>query len=113
MEIVLKSIESDDARRTAELAQDGVLEHRIVLTIDGRSRDFTVFLRANVLAGLDASLIYGDQLLEELLRYEPRALNKLYSTVGKHRRGASVSLPVVVLGHEAGSTGIPAGPAPI
>ena len=112
MKVVLESIQSDDARRTAELARGEILEHRIALNIDGSLRDFTVFLRANVLADLDASLVYGDELLEELLRFEPRALNRLYSTVGKHTRGIEISLPAVVLDQTTGSTGLPANPSP-
>ena len=110
MKIVLESIQSDDARGTAELTQDEVLQYRIMLNIDGKSREFRVFFRTNVLSGLNANLVYGDELIEELLRFEPGALNTLYSTLGKHRRGKLVSLPLVVLDQSSNTTGVPAGP---
>jgi len=56
-----------------------------------------VFVEANVLSGVDGSLVYGDELVEELFRFEPRALNVLYSTVGKYRRGLETGLPVTLL----------------
>ncbi len=96
MKIVMVNIRSDDGRTTAELAPDEVVEHRVELHLDGRHRTFDVFLRANVLSRLDASVVYGDSLLEELLRFEPEALSKLYATIGRRRRGLEVVLPVVL-----------------
>ncbi len=96
MKIVLVNIRSDDGRTTAELAPDEVVKHCVELHLDGRHRTFDVYLRANVLSHLDASVLYGDSLLEELLRFEPEALSKLYATVGKHRRGLEVVLPLVL-----------------
>ena len=96
MKIVLKDIRCDDGRTTSDLAQDEIVEHAVALDVDGGHRTFSVFLRANVLPHLDASVVYGDALLEELLRFDPEALNKLYSVVGRQRRGSKVSLPLVL-----------------
>lgn len=96
MKVILESIRSDDGRATAELARDEIIEHRVELDVDGRRRTFVVFLRAGVLPSIDASLVYGDALLEELLRFEPEALNTLYSIVGKYRRGKATSFPLVL-----------------
>lgn len=97
MRVVLERIRGADARETSSLATGEVVEHDIDVLIDGHRRAFRVFLKANVLPGLDASMVYGDALLEELLRFEPAALNKIYSTVGQFRREGQTALPVVVL----------------
>jgi hypothetical protein len=97
MKIQLEAIRSDDPRPSALLEQGEIVEHQVVLGVDGTSRTFRVYLRANVLAGFDAGLIHGDPLLEELLRFEPRALSTLYHWIGKHRRGSSPSLPLVLV----------------
>lgn len=97
MKVVLKEIRCDDDRTTSDLAQDEVVEHRVELDVDGRGRTFVVFLRANVLPHLDASVVYGDALLEELLRFEPGALNSLYAAVGRRRRGLVVDLPLLLV----------------
>ena len=98
MKVVLERIRSEDPRATADLATGEVVEHSVDVSVDGRRRAFSVFLRANVLPYLDASIIYGDALLEELLRFEPAALSKICSLVGQHRRKQGrVELPTVVL----------------
>ena len=98
MKVVLERIGSADARATSELATGEVVEHRLDVLIDGHNRRaFTVFLKANVLPGLDASIVYGDELLEELLRFEPASLNSIYSLVGKFRRNGEVDLPAIIL----------------
>ena len=90
MKVQLDRIASADLRRTAELRRGEVVAHEVTLTVnDGPAQLFSVFVRANVLPGLDASIVNGDELLEELLRFEPEALNKLLSIVGRYRRGRS------------------------
>lgn len=99
MKVQLDRIEAADARNTAELSRGEVVTQQVTLTInDGPPRQFVVSLQANVLPGFDASLLNGDELLEELLRFEPEALNKLLSTVGRYRRGQPPELPVLLLG---------------
>ncbi len=97
MRIRLEHITPDDERATAQLEPGEIVEHQVELDIDGRPRSFTVYLRANVLPDLDASVVYGDELLEELLRFEPAGLSRLYSAVAKHRRGEPSSLPLVLV----------------
>ena len=97
MKLLLEAIRSDDPRTSAQLENGEVVEHQVVIDVDGLRRTFSVFLRANVRPSLDASLIHGDPLLEELLRFEPRALSVLYHTVGKYRRGAAPALPLVLV----------------
>jgi hypothetical protein len=94
MKVILHRIHRDPA---ADLGQTDLVECRVDLEVDGQPRAFTVFVRPNVLPEFDASVVYGDPLLEELLRFEPNALNTLYATVGKHRRGATVALPLVLV----------------
>jgi hypothetical protein len=97
MKLQLEAIRSEDPRSSTQLEKGEVVEHRVVIGVDGSSRTFSVFLQANVLPSFDASLIYGDPLLEELLRFEPRALSALYHSVGKYRRGVPPSLPLVLV----------------
>jgi hypothetical protein len=97
MRIRLKQITPDDERTTAQLEPGEIVEHAVELDIDGRLCTFTVFLRANVLADLDASVVYGDELLEELLRFEPAGLGRLYRVVAKRRRGDLLDLPLVLV----------------
>lgn len=97
MKIQLEAIRSDDARTSAQLEKGEVVQHEVIVGVDGASRTFHVFLRANVLPSFDASMIYGDPLLEELLRFEPRALSVLYHSVGKHRAGTTPRLPLVLV----------------
>lgn len=97
MKLLLEAIRSDDPRTSAQLDEGEVVEHQVVIDVDGLRRTFSVFLRANVRPSLDASLIYGDPLLEELLRLEPRALSVLYHSVGRFRRGAAPVLPLMLV----------------
>lgn len=96
MNVVLESIASADERAIGELDVNEVVEHRVELRINGEPRSFTVFLRANILDDVDASIVFGDELLEELLRFNPAALNTLYSAVGRRRRGKEVALPLTL-----------------
>jgi len=108
VKVVLERIRSYDPRATADLATGEVVEHSVDVSIDGRRRAFSVFLRANVLPNLDASMIHGDVLLEELLRFEPAALSKICSLVGQHRRKpGQVELPAVVLEPADDIVGLP------
>jgi hypothetical protein len=97
MTIQLVRIDSSDRRVSAELQAGEVVTHEVVVSIDGRSRTFRVYVKAKVLPAFDAVVVYGDELLEELLRFEPAALNALYQAVGKYRRGTSVSLPLILV----------------
>ncbi len=96
MNVVLESIASADGRGLHQLEAGEVVEHRVALRINGSPRSFTVFLRANILDDLDASIVYGDELLEELLRFDAQARGTLYSAVGQTRRGKDVALPLVL-----------------
>jgi hypothetical protein len=93
MEIKLLKIASDDSRLISKLQKDEIVEHKVQLSINSLPRTFTVFLRANVLPQFDASVLYGDELLEELLRFEPAALSTIYKFVGQFRRGHLPLLP--------------------
>jgi hypothetical protein len=97
MRIQLEAIHSADERTSAQLETGEVVEHQVVVSVDGARRTFLVYLRANVLPSFDASLIHGDPLLEELLRFEPRALAILYRNVGKCRAGAAPVLPLLLV----------------
>jgi hypothetical protein len=105
MNVVLESITSADGRDVSELDVGEVVEHEVELRINGAPRSFTVFLHANILEDVDASIVYGDELLEELLRFEPVAVNKLYSAVGRTRRGKVVVLPLVLAALRPSSVG--------
>ena len=97
MKVQLVSITSDDTRHTVELSTGEEVAHRVTVVVEECApRTFSVFVKAHVLSGIDASLVYGDALLEELLRFEPAALHQLYSLVGRFRRGLPLSLPVVL-----------------
>lgn len=102
MKILLEAIRSNDLRTSDQLDTGEVVEHQVVVGVDGTPRTFQVFLRANVLPSFDASMIYGDPLLEELLRFEPRALSVLYHSVGKHRAGSAPALPLVLVDSDVG-----------
>lgn len=104
MTITLEQIRPDDQRHTSQLPRGEVCQNTVVLNVDGTRREFTVFVRADVLPSFDTSLVYGDALLEELLRFNQAALNTVLSTVGKYRRGGEVSLPTV-LSSEASRVG--------
>lgn len=104
MKIRLKQITPDDARATADLDRGEVVEHEVELDVDGQPRSFTVYLRANVLPDLDGSVVYGDELVEELLRFEPAGLSRLYRAVAKRRRGERLSLPLVLVEAETEET---------
>lgn len=97
MTIRLEAIRSNDTGSSAQLGMGDLVEYEVDLDVDGARRTFRVFSRANVRPGFDASLLYGDPLLEELLRFEPRALSVLYRSVGKHGAGTSVELPLVLV----------------
>ncbi|WP_266219371.1 hypothetical protein [Paraliomyxa miuraensis] len=97
MKILLQAIRSADQRTPEQLETGEVVEQEVVVEVDGTLRTFRVFLRANVLPSFDASMIYGDPLLEELLRFEPRALSTLYRIVGRYRTGSPISLPVTLI----------------
>lgn len=97
MKIRLEQIDSKDRRTTAEFARGEIIEHDVLLSINGRSRAFKVYLKANVLPAFDASLVYGDELVEELLRFQPAALSTLCSLVGQFRRRKDLNLPVILL----------------
>jgi hypothetical protein len=101
MQIVLEEIRSNDQRTVNEVARGEVLTQTVLLSINGRPREFTVSVHANPLPSFDASVVAGDELLEELLRFEPAVLNRLCSLVGKYRRGVSPSLPTLLLDREA------------
>ena len=96
MNVVLEAVVREDPRETALLGAGEKLEYLVSLRVNGALRAFTVYLRANVLDGLDAGIIHGDALLEELLRFSPVALNTLYSVVGRASRGADIDLPLVL-----------------
>jgi hypothetical protein len=97
MQLVLERIHSDDQRTVAEIPPGEVVTQAVAIRVDGKLREFTVFLRANVLSNLDASVVYGDELIEELLRFDPATLNTLYGLVGKYRRGVRPDLPAMLL----------------
>lgn len=97
MLIRLEAITSDDPRTTAALTAGEVVEHAVELSVDGRRRVFRVHLRAKLLAGFDASIIHGEPLLEELLRFEPQAASALFAAVGRFRRGEAPPLPLVLI----------------
>jgi hypothetical protein len=96
MKIVLEKIESENPRLTSELSRGEVVEHSVEILIGHQRRRLKVFIRVNALPSMDASFVYGDALVEELLRFDPEALSRLYSAVGKFRRGIEVSLPLVL-----------------
>jgi hypothetical protein len=106
MSIRLVAIESDEVRRTSRIPAGAVVEHSVVLEIDGGRRSFRVFLRVRPLTGWDASLVHGDDLLETLLRCEPIALARLYAAVARFRREGSCPLPLelVVAADESSDT---------
>ena len=97
MRIRLERIDSKDGRPTSELHTGEVVSHDVVVSVDNHPRRFTVYLRAKVLPGFDASVVYGDRPLEELFRFDSAALNALYAAVGKYRRGESPSMPIVLV----------------
>ena len=97
MKVVLRQITPDDERATAQLATGEIVSHEVELDIDGRPRTFSVYLKADVLPDIDASVVYGDELLEELLRFEPAGLSRLCRAVAKRRRGEPVVLPFVIV----------------
>ncbi len=101
MKIVLRHITPDDGRSTADLEPGEVVKNEVELDVDGRSRRFSVYLRADVLPDVDASLVYGDKLLEELLRFEPAGLSRLCRAVARHRRGDLQALPLALVEAEA------------
>ncbi len=101
MQLVLERIHSDDQRTLAELARGEVVKQAVAIRVDGHLREFTVCVRTNVLSNFDASVVYGDELLEELLRFDPATLNTLYGLVGKYRRGVRPDLPKLLLDSNA------------
>lgn len=103
MTIRLEHIDSSDHRTTDQLHSGEVVDHQVIVSFDGRPRTFSVYLKANVLPGFDASLIHGDELLEEVLRFEPAALSVLYNAVGNYRRRIPVELPMVLVASTPGS----------
>ncbi len=100
MKIRLQHITPADQRATPQLATGEIVENEVELDADGQSRTFTVYLKADVLPDVDASIVYGEDLLEELLRFEPAALSKLYRAVAKRRRGEVLALPLVLVEEE-------------
>jgi hypothetical protein len=104
MKIQLEAIASDDERTPVQLEAGEVVEHEVIVGIDGTPRTFRVYLQANVKPTFDASMLYGDPLLEELLRFEPRALSILFRSVGKHRSGAAPALPIVLVDSDDAAT---------
>lgn len=102
MKICLERITPDDKRTTADLEPGEIVMHEVELNIDGQPRTFAVYLKANVLHDLNAGVVYGDRLVEELLRFEPAGLNRLYRAVAKRRRGELLALPLVLIDAEPG-----------
>lgn len=100
MKVSLERIISDDTRRTAQLEPGEIVVHRVELKVDDRPRSFDVFFEAKVLPGFDASVVYGDELLETLLRFEAAALNDVYAAVARLRRGEPVQLPLLLVDQE-------------
>ncbi len=100
MKICLEHITPDDARATVQLEAGEIVTHEVELEVDGRPRTFTVYLKADVLPDVDASVVYGDELLEELLRFEPAGLSRLYRAVARCRRGERLALPLVLVDAE-------------
>ncbi len=103
MKIRLRQITPDDERVTADLQPGEIVAHEVDLDVDGRPRGFIVYLKADVFPDVDASVVYGDELLEELLRFEPAGLSRLYRAVARRRRGELLLLPLVLVEPEAGS----------
>lgn len=101
MKIRLKQITPDDKRTTTQLSQGEVVSHKVKLEVDGDLQTYTVHLKANVLPAIDASLIYGDDMIEEMFRFEPSGMNRLYRAVAKQRRGETVKLPMTLVDDEA------------
>ena len=101
MKIQLQHIAPDDERLTAQLEPGEVVAHDVKLEIGSRSRTFAVYLKANVLPDIDASVIHGDKLLEELFRFDPAGLSELYRAVARCRRGERLALPLVLVEAEA------------
>lgn len=106
MKVHLKHITPDDERTTAQLEPGEIVAHEVELDIDGRARTFTVYLKANVLPDLDASVVYGDELLEELFRFEPAGLNSLYRAVAKRRRGERLALTLALVETDPDGEGV-------
>lgn len=101
MRLQIVRIVPDDRRKTSELAAGEVVHHAVELHVEGEAMTFDVTLKAKVLGGFDASLLYGDEPLEELLRFFPAAQSSVLSAVGRFRRGERVDLPLDV------DTGLP------
>ncbi len=101
MRIVLRHITPDDDRTTTQLKTGEVVSHEIELEVDNRSQRFSVYLQAGALHDIDASVVYGDELLEELLRFEPAGLSRLCRAVAQHRRGESPTLPLTLVEAES------------
>ena len=97
MKIRLERMKSSDMRSTRQLARGEVVETAVDISVDGIEHRFTVYVKANVQRSFDASLIYCDAKLEDLLRFEPAALNLVCSLVGKYRRGEEIGLPLVLV----------------
>ncbi len=96
MRLRIVEIVPHDERTTAELSLGEVVHHRVDIEVEGEPMSFDVALEAKVLAGFDASVLHGDQALEEMLRFCPAALSAVLTCVGRVRRGRPVELPVEV-----------------
>lgn len=96
MRLRIVEITPDDERSTAGLSPGEVVHHRVEIEVEGEPMSFDVALEAKVLAGFDASVLHGDQALEELLRFCPAALNAVLTSVGRVRRGHRIDLPIEI-----------------
>ena len=99
MNVKLERIEAFDEQR---------ITHRVTLTVDGETRTFSVHAEpARAIRGMSAVSFSTDDLLTELLRFEPGALHMLYTAVGQHRRGRSPALPITLVESSVPPLGAP------
>lgn len=102
MRVRVLRITPDDARVTAQLAPGERVHHEVEILVGGETLTFDVALRANVLQGVDGSVLSAGKALGDLLRFAPDVLSRVLSLVGKVRRGQDVPLPVDIEGVGAG-----------
>ncbi|MEQ9320744.1 MAG: hypothetical protein RIF41_16375 [Polyangiaceae bacterium] len=95
MRVVLTRI-TGDTRPDPSIAAGETAVAMVELEVNGTPRTFKVLRQAHVIQPADVGILHGDQLLEELLRFEPVALSRICLAVAAASRGEHVDLPLTL-----------------
>jgi hypothetical protein len=100
MNIEITEVRPSDDRHISDVPSGDTVRDTVLLKVNDAPMLFEVVIQVRPMPGFEASVLNGDERLEELLRYEPEALAELLSVVGKIRRQQRVALPAPLVARD-------------